>query len=334
MKTVLVTGGAGYIGSHTVFELIKKGYEVIIIDNFINSKSNSINNLSKLCKDKIGRSPKFFKRDCRENLDDIFSKYKVDCIIHFAALKSVGESVKIPLKYYDNNINSLINMLNICSRYGIKNFVFSSSCSLYGDVDKLPVNEKTPLSEPQSPYAYTKLVGERIIEDFCEVNNINAICLRYFNPVGADNSGLIGESPLSKPNNIIPVICESVEGEEMTVFGNDYDTRDGTCLRDYVHVSDIAEAHILAFEWIQHNSLKFDVFNLGSDSGVTVLELINTFEKVNRVKVKYKIGKKRIGDVVKIYSDSNKAKVILGWVPKYKIEDMVSTSWKWHKNKI
>jgi len=334
MKTILVTGGAGYIGSHTVVELMKANYEVIIVDNFSNSDPIYLNKVFKLCNQLFGKSPIFYNRDCRSSLIDILGRHKVDGVIHFAAHKAVGESVDKPLEYYDNNINSLISILNDCKNFGIKNIVFSSSCSLYGDVESLPVNESTPISDPQSPYAYTKLVGERILSDFCRVNpEIKVVALRYFNPVGAHESGLIGEYPISKPNNIIPVICNSIDGDEMTVFGNDYDTKDGSCVRDYIHVSDIANAHYLSIEYMMNNmSDNFDIFNLGSESGVSVLELINEFEKVNLVKVNYKIGDRRAGDVIKIYSDSKKAKTKLGWTTKYKIEDMVSSAWKWYKN--
>jgi UDP-glucose 4-epimerase len=276
-------------------------------------------------------------------MDDILSEHKVDAIIHFAAYKSVGESVESPIQYYDNNINSLLNMLDTAKHFGIKNFVFSSSCSLYGNLKELPATEDSPLSEPESPYAYTKLMGERILQDFSKVNpDIKIIALRYFNPVGAHESGLIGESPINKPNNILPVICNSVEtGEEMMVFGGDYDTRDGSCIRDYVHVSDIAEAHVKAFEYlISDNSLSYDVYNLGlgignrfETNGLTVLEVINAFEKVNNVKVNYKIGLRREGDIVEIYSNSTKARKI-GWKPTRTVDDMVSSAWKWHKNKI
>jgi UDP-glucose 4-epimerase len=274
---------------------------------------------------------------------DILSEHKVDAIIHFAAYKSVGESVESPIQYYDNNINSLLNMLDTAKYFGIKNFVFSSSCSLYGNLKELPATEESPLSEPESPYAYTKLMGEQIIKDFSKVNlDFKIVSLRYFNPVGAHESGLIGESPINKPNNILPVICNSAEtGEEMMVFGGDYDTRDGSCIRDYVHVSDIAEAHVKAFEYlISDNSLSYDVYNLGlgignrfEQQGLSVLEVINAFEKVNSVKVNYKIGDRREGDVVEIYSNSTKARKI-GWKPKRTVDDMVSSAWKWHKNKI
>ena len=340
MKTILVTGGAGYIGSHTVVELLKNSeYDVIIVDNFSNSNPEIINRLYEI----TGRPIKIYHRDCKEQLDDILSEHKVDAIIHFAAYKSVGESVDNPIQYYDNNINSLLNMLDTAKYFGIKNFVFSSSCSLYGNLKELPATEESPLSDPESPYAYTKLVGERILQDFSKVNtDIKIISLRYFNPVGAHESGLIGESPLNKPNNILPVICNSAEtGEEMMVFGGDYDTRDGSCIRDYVHVSDIANAHVLSVKHLMSDKSKsYDVFNLGLGSGnrfeqngLTVLEVINAFEKVNEVKVNYKVGPRREGDIIEIYSNSTKARQI-GWIPEKTIEDMVSSAWKWHKNKI
>jgi UDP-glucose 4-epimerase len=339
MKTILVTGGAGYIGSHTVVELLKNPeYDVIIVDNFSNSNPEIINRLFELTK----RPVKIYHRDCRDQMDDILSEHKVDGIIHFAAYKAVGESVESPIQYYDNNINSLLNMLDTAKYFGIKNFVFSSSCSLYGNLKELPATEESPLSEPESPYAYTKLMGEQILKDFSKVNtDFKITSLRYFNPVGAHESGLIGESPLNKPNNILPVICNSVEtGEEMLVFGGDYETRDGSCIRDYVHVSDIAEAHVKAFEYlISDKSKVYDVYNLGlgidnkSQLGLTVLEVINAFERVNEVKVNYKISDRREGDIIEIYSNSTKARKI-GWNPTRTVDDMVSTAWKWHKNKI
>jgi UDP-glucose 4-epimerase len=340
MKTILITGGAGYIGSHTVVELLKNPeYDVIIIDNFSNSNPEIINRLYDLVK----RPIKIYHRDCRDQMDDILSEHKVDSIIHFAAYKAVGESVESPIQYYDNNINSLLNMLDTAKHFGIKNFVFSSSCSLYGNLKELPATEDSPLSEPESPYAYTKLMGEQILKDFSKVNpEFKIVSLRYFNPVGAHESGLIGESPINKPNNILPVICNSAEtGEEMMVFGCDYDTRDGSCIRDYVHVSDIAEAHVKAFEYlISDNSLSYDVYNLGlgignrfETNGLTVLEVINAFEIINGVKVNYKIGDRREGDIVEIYSNSTKARQI-GWKPTRTVDDMVSSAWKWHKNKI
>jgi UDP-glucose 4-epimerase len=340
MKTILITGGAGYIGTHTVVELLKNPeYDVIIVDNFSNSNPLIVNRLYEL----TGKPIKIYHRDCREQMDDILSEHKVDSIIHFAAFKSVGESVENPIQYYDNNINSLLNMLDTAKYFGVKNFVFSSSCSLYGNLKELPATESSPLSEPESPYAYTKLIGERILQDFSKVNpEIKIISLRYFNPVGAHESGLIGESPINKPNNILSVICNSAEtGEEMMVFGDDYDTRDGSCIRDYVHVSDIANAHVLSVEHLfSDKSKSYDVFNLGLGSdnrfekeGLTVLEIIKSFEEVNGVKVNYKISGRREGDVEKIYSNSAKAREI-GWRPKREVNEMVSSAWKWYKNRI
>ncbi len=334
MKTILVTGGAGYIGSHTVVELLSKPeFDVIIVDNFSNSNPEIVNRLYEITK----RPIKIYHRDCREQLDDILSEHKIDGIIHFAAYKAVGESVESPIQYYDNNINSLLNILDAAKYFEIKNIVFSSSCSLYGNLKELPANEDSPLSDPESPYAYTKLVGERILQDFSRVNpEIKIASLRYFNPVGAHHSGLIGESPINKPNNIIPVICNSVDtGEEMTVFGNDYSTKDGSCIRDYVHVSDIANAHVLAIEYLMtKDSKSYDVFNLGSNTGSSVFELISAFEKVNEVSVNYKVGPRREGDIGEIYSDSTKAKQVLKWQATRDVNDMVLSAWKWYKNKI
>ena len=339
MKTILVTGGAGYIGSHTVIELLKnEDYEVIILDNFCNSKKEIIGRISEISK----RDFTVFDNNCCDDLEHIFSRHKIDGVIHFAALKAVGESVSSPLEYYDNNINSLLNILKYCKKYDVSSFVFSSSCSLYGNLKELPAHEESPLSEPESPYAYTKLMGEIILKDFSNVSEVKIIALRYFNPVGAHESGLIGELPLNKPNNIIPVICNSADtGEEMIVFGDDYDTRDGSCIRDYVHVSDIANAHVLSLRHLDKDvSINYDVYNLGLGTGnrfvqegLTVLEVIKSFEEVNGVKVNYKIGNRREGDIVEIYSNSTKARNI-GWRPTRTVEDMVSSAWKWYKNKI
>jgi UDP-glucose 4-epimerase len=329
--TILVTGGAGYIGSHTVVELLKKDHDVLILDNFSNSKLDIIGRISKITKKQFG----VFSRDCRGDLSDIFKNYQIDSVIHFAALKSVGESVEQPLNYYKNNIDSLINVLETSERFGVKSFVFSSSCSLYGNLSTLPANEDSPMSDPESPYAYTKLVGERILKDFSKTSDMKIISLRYFNPVGAHESGLIGESPINKPNNILPVICNSAEtGEMISVFGGDYSTKDGTCIRDYVHVSDIANAHVLSFEHTLKTDKKYDVFNLGYGDGVSVLEIIKSFENENNVKLNYQIVDRRSGDVVEIYSDSSKAKKELGWITERNLKDMVKSAWEWNKNKI
>lgn len=329
--TILVTGGAGYIGSHTVVELLQKNHDVLILDNFSNSKLEIVSRISQITNKQFG----VFKRDCCSDISDIFQNYKIDSVIHFAALKAVGESVEQPLRYYKNNIDSLINVLETSEKFGVKSFVFSSSCSLYGNLTELPAKEESPMSTPESPYAYTKLVGERILEDFSKISDMKIISLRYFNPVGAHESGLIGESPVNKPNNIIPVICDSIEnGTQMNVFGGDYPTKDGTCVRDYVHVSDIANAHVLAFQHSLSTEKNYDVFNLGYGDGVSVLEILNSFEKENNIKINYKISDRREGDVVEIYSDSSKAKNELGWQPTRNIKDMVTSAWKWNSNKI
>jgi UDP-glucose 4-epimerase len=330
-KTILVTGGAGYIGSHTVVELLNRDYDVIILDNFSNSKIGIIGRISKITEKEFT----FFGNNCCDDLHHIFSKHKIDGVIHFAALKSVGESVERPIEYYENNINSLLNVLKYCKEYEVKSFIFSSSCSLYGNLKELPANEESELSEPESPYAYTKLVGERILKDFSKNVDIKIISLRYFNPVGAHYSGLIGELPLNKPNNILPVICNSVDtGEPIYVFGNDYDTPDGTCIRDYIHVSDIANAHVLAYEYSESMPNKSEVFNLGSGEGVSVLELIKTFASENEIDLNFEFSDRRTGDVEKIYSDSSKAKAILNWEPKRSVNEMVNSAWKWHKKRV
>lgn len=326
MKTVLVTGGAGYIGSHTVVELLNSGYEVVVFDNFENSDPMILNKINQI----TGKSIKVYHKDVRDQMDDILEHQKIDAVIHFAAYKSVGESVDDPLRYYDNNINGLINLLQYCEMYKIEKFIFSSSCSIYGNVDSLPVNENTKVSEPESPYAYTKMVGERILKDFTKIKNLRGISLRYFNPVGAHVSGLIGESPINKPNNLFPIICNSViNNEKMSIFGGDYPTRDGTAIRDYVHVSDIAKAHVKALDYMFTNNDKYDVFNLGTGNGVSVLEAINSFEKENNVKVNYEIVGRRAGDVDQIFSDSSKAKKKLGWEPEFGVSEMVKSAWIW-----
>lgn len=331
MKTILVTGGGGYIGSHTVVELLNSGYEVVVFDNFDNSNPNILNKIHQI----TGKYVKVYHKDVREPMDDILEHQKIDGVIHFAAHKSVSESVEEPIKYYDNNITSLLNVLHHCEIYKIKNFIFSSSCSIYGNVSSLPVNEDTPISEPESPYANTKLIGERIIKDFTNVKDLNAISLRYFNPVGAHESGLIGESPINKPNNLVPVICNSVvNNEEMLIFGNNYPTRDGTAIRDYVHVVDIAKAHVKAIDYLfnNKNTSKNEVFNLGTGNGITVLEMIKAFEKENNLNIKYKIVERRPGDIDQIYSDSTKAENLLGWKAELGVNDMMKSAWNWQKN--
>ncbi len=331
---ILVTGGAGYIGSHTILEILEQTtWDVISADNFLRSTPNTFERIKKIS----GKEIKNYNIDLcdLEKIRSLFIENKdIQGVIHFAALKSVPESVANPELYYSNNNDSLKNILACVKEFGIKNFIFSSSCSVYGNIKSLPVNENTPLEKTQSPYAETKVQGEKILLDFSKSNpTIKSIALRYFNPVGAHISGLTGEVPLGKPDNIVPAITQTAIGklEQFNVFGNDYNTRDGSCIRDYIHVTDIASAHVLALQYLINsgNALNFDIINLGSGNGVTVLEAIKAFEKVSGKKLNYKIAPRREGDVEAIYSDSSKAKQLLNWSAKYNIEQMMDTAWKW-----
>lgn len=331
-KTVLVTGGAGYIGSHTIIELLNSGYEVISADNFFTSSPKSYGQV-KLITGKNFKTKKLDLCDIFE-FDRIFSEYKIDGVIHFAAFKAVGESVELPLKYYHNNIASLVNLLELCRKHKVSNVIFSSSCSVYGNIEKMPVDENTPLPKAESPYAYTKQIGEVMIQDVCKrYTDFQAISLRYFNPVGAHVTGKIGEWPINKPNNLVPLITGTAIGKypQLTVFGGDYPTRDGTNIRDYIHVSDIACAHVQALGYLLagKSQTNYDVFNLGSGNGVSVLEAIAAFEKVSGKKLNYKIGDRRPGDVVAVYSDSSKSEKLLGWTCQHDINSMMKTAWDW-----
>ena len=334
---ILVTGGAGYIGSHTIIELFRSGVEnVISLDNYTNSSAKSYERIETIS----GKKTVHYNIDLTNfnDLENVFKKHpNITGVIHFAALKAVGESVEKSLAYYRNNLVSLLNVLELSARYGVKSFIFSSSCTVYGEPEKYPVNESTPLREPESPYGYTKLAGERIIKDFSHnQSNMKFVLLRYFNPVGAHPSGKIGELQEQKPNNLAPFITMTAAGllPQLTVHGGDYPTRDGTCIRDYIHVCDIAEAHVKALEYsaTEMTDKQIDVFNLGSGNGISVLEAIQTFEKVAGLKLNYVIGPRRAGDISAIYSDSSKAERLLGWTPKYSIEDMMSSAWKWQEN--
>lgn len=335
MKKILVTGGCGYIGSHTLIELIGKDYHYLSVDSLVNSSEEALDHVAKI----TGKRPENTVLDLcdLEKLQDFFRKNTdIDAVIHFAALKSVPQSVANPILYYNNNLLSLNNLLSCCKEFGIKNFIFSSSCSIYGNVESLPVNEQTAWGRAESPYAATKQMGERILEDFCKVHpDFRAIALRYFNPVGSHFSGWNGENPINPPSNLVPVITQTAAGirETMTVFGSDYPTRDGSCVRDYIHVTDIADAHILALEYLEknQNESNFEVFNLGTGQGVSVLEAIAAFEKVSGQKLNYQIGARRAGDVAAIYSDSSLAEKKLAWKPRFGIEDMMSSAWKWQQ---
>ncbi len=333
-NTIIVTGGAGYIGSHTIIELLTNtDFNVISIDNFSNSSPKIIDRIEKITGKKINN----YNADlCDKNaIEKIFKQEEnITGIIHFAAFKSVFESVVNPYKYYYNNINSLLNILECCLKYSVPNFIFSSSCSIYGNIKQLPVKEDTPFGKAESPYAYTKQIGEEIIKDYTiAYPQLQTIALRYFNPVGAHISGLIGELPINKANNLIPIITQTAIGknEQMVVYGNTYPTRDGTCIRDYIHVTDIANAHIKALMYLigHKNESGFSVFNLGTGSGVSVLEAIKAFEKVSGKKLNYTIGDKRPGDVIAIYSDTTKSEKKLHWKPQFSLEQMMETAWKW-----
>ena len=270
-------------------------------------------------------------------LESVFKQHQLSGIIHFAAFKAVGESVEQPLKYYHNNISSLINVLDLSKKFNVKNLIFSSSCSVYGNIERLPVDENTPLPKAESPYAYTKQIGEIMIHDVCKINpEFNAISLRYFNPVGAHVSGMIGESAINKPNNLVPIITGTAIGKlnQLTVYGNDYPTRDGTCIRDYIHVTDIARAHVLAIDKLLHEkpSINYDVINLGSGNGISVLEMIDAFEKISDTKLNYTFGPRRPGDVIAVYADNTKARKLLNWKCEFDVHDMMETAWRWEKN--
>jgi UDP-glucose 4-epimerase len=336
MQTIVVTGGAGYIGSHTIIELLNKTkYNVVSIDNFSNSTPESYDRIRTL----TARPFETLNLDLcdREKVFSGFAKISgISGIIHFAAFKSVPESVADPLLYYRNNINSLLNVLDFAKQHQISNFIFSSSCSVYGNADELPVTEQTPLRKAESPYGHTKQMGEEILEFFSKANPaFKTVLLRYFNPVGAHISGRIGEFPLSRPNNLVPIITQTAVGKNsLTVFGSDYPTRDGYCIRDFIHVSDIANAHILALDYIVQNKNKkqCSVFNLGTGNGVSVMEAIKAFEKVSGKKLNYSIGNRREGDVVAIYANNTLAKTELNWTPEYSLDDMMLSAWKWEQN--
>ena len=340
MKLILVTGGCGYIGSHTIVDLIENGYDVISIDNNSRSDESMLLGVEKI----TGKKIKNYKVDLCI-YDDVHAVFQenptIDGIIHFAAYKAVGESVDNPMMYFENNINSLINVLKCAQEMKIPNFVFSSSCTVYGNPDVMQVTEATPQKKATSPYGLTKQIGESLVESIISKGNTNAVLLRYFNPVGAHPSIAIGELPIGKPQNLIPAITQTAIGKlpQMTVFGADYETKDGSCIRDFIHVSDIAHAHTLALQYLEvkKEDNTCEIFNLGTGDGYSVLEVIKAFETENAVKLNYCIGPRREGDVIAIYANNNKAKDILKWQPSLTIKDMVKTAWQWElslQNKI
>ena len=334
-RQVLVTGGTGYIGSHTVVELQSKGFEVIIIDDLSNSSAEVIDQIEKI----TGIRPSFeqFNLLDAKRLDTFFQKYNhIEAIIHFAAFKAVGESVNKPLAYYQNNLISLMNILECMSRYKISNLVFSSSCTVYGQPDQLPVTEQTPKKEAESPYGNTKAISEEILNDVVKATpEITAIALRYFNPIGAHTSALIGELPQGVPNNLVPFITQTAAGirPQLSIFGDDYQTPDGSCIRDYINVVDLAKAHVVAIDRLLDNKTKsrYEFFNIGTGKGASVLEVVKTFEKATGVKVNYTIVARRPGDIEQIYADTTNANTILGWKAEVSLHDTLLSAWNWEK---
>ena len=336
---ILVTGGLGFIGSHTVVELQNEGYEVLIIDDLSNSSLEVLNGITAI----TGKKPHFEKLDLKikEDVQRFFKKHKdIRGLIHFAASKAVGESVAQPLSYYENNVTTLVYILQELSGLEHQNFIFSSSCTVYGQADKLPIDENAPLQPAESPYGNTKQIGEEIIEDTCRVNSkLNSIALRYFNPIGAHPTAEIGELPIGVPQNLVPFIMQTAIGmrDQLSVFGGDYPTPDGTCVRDFIHVVDLAKAHVVALRrLIDHKNLtNYEVFNLGTGKGSSVLEVITSFESVSGKKLNYKIVDRREGDVTAAYAETTKANEVLGWKTELTLDDAIASAWQWEqKNRI
>ncbi len=332
-KKVLVTGGAGYIGAHTAVELFNAGYEPVIIDNLSRSDRTLLKGMEKI----TGEKPNFREGDCTDEkfLDEVFGmEGPFSCVLHFAAYKSVGESVHQPLMYYENNLGSLVSVLKVMKANNVTDMIFSSSCTVYGQPDHIPVDEQAPFKRAESPYGATKQMSERILED-ASLTGLRIVSLRYFNPIGAHPSALMGELPVGTPNNLVPYITQTAAGkrETLTIFGNDYNTPDGTNIRDFIHVVDLGIGHVKAMEYLDQlpPSNQYEAFNLGTGKGVSVLELVNQFEKVTGVKLNYTIGPRRPGDVEKVYADPAKVNSKLGWKTKYTSEDALLHAWEWEK---
>lgn len=332
---ILVTGGLGFIGSHTVVELQNEGFEVVIVDNLSNSSINVLDGIEAI----TGKKPLFEEFDLRDKpkVQDFFQKHSnVAGVIHFAASKAVGESVEEPLLYYENNLGVLVYILQELKKKGGASFIFSSSCTVYGQADEMPITESAPVKPAESPYGNTKQVGEEIIRDTCKVNpELKAIALRYFNPIGAHPSGKIGELPIGVPQNLVPFITQTAVGlrEQLSVFGDDYPTEDGTCIRDYIHVVDLAKAHVAALQRLlkDENETNYEIFNLGTGKGSSVLEVIQSFERVSGEKLNYKIVDRRSGDVIQAYADTKRANEVLGWKAKSSLDDAMKSAWEWEK---
>jgi UDP-glucose 4-epimerase len=332
-KKILLTGGAGYIASHTAVEFIQQGYEVVLIDDFSKSDRTLLNGLEKITNTKI----RFFEGDCRDEkfLDELFDREKITSVIHFAAYKSVNESVREPLLYYDNNLGSITTLLKSMKKFDVHEFIFSSSCTVYGQPDVIQVDESAPFKKAESPYGATKQMCERVLEDVTLANkNLKVISLRYFNPVGAHPSALIGEVPLGVPNNLVPYVTQTAIGlrQKLTVFGSDYNTPDGSCIRDFIHVVDLAQAHVMAAEKISQMPTNNEAFNLGTGDGVTVLELVRKFIEITGVKLNFEVGPRREGDIEKVYANPAKAKKLLGWQTKLSLEESLRDAWRWEQH--
>jgi len=335
MQTILVTGGCGFIGAHTIVDLVQNGFEVISVDNLSRASEHSLVGIEKI----TGKKIKNYVVDLTNKVatEQIFIDHpSITGIIHFAAYKAVGESVEKPLDYYENNLFSLVHLLQLAVKYNAKHFIFSSSCTVYGNPDSIPVTEQTPLKTAASPYGATKQMGETMVQDTTVAHPLSGILLRYFNPVGAHPSIAIGELPIGRPQNLVPAITQTAIGKlpKMQVHGNDYDTRDGSCIRDYIHVCDIAHAHTLAMQYsIKNNQVNHcEIFNLGTGNGITVLEAIQAFEKVAGIKLNYEIGPRRSGDIVAIYANNDYAVQKLGWTCQYDLDEMMRTAWEWEKS--
>lgn len=333
---ILVTGGTGYIGSHTTVELQQSGYDVVIVDNLSNSNEKVLDGIESI----TGIRPAFERQDCTDKaaMDAVFAKYgDIQAIIHFAASKAVGESVEKPLMYYRNNVLSLLNLLELMPKYSVKGIVFSSSCTVYGQPDILPVDESAPIKQAMSPYGHTKQICEDIIRDCIHAHApFKSVILRYFNPIGAHPSAKIGELPLGVPQNLIPFVTQTAAGirPQLSVFGDDYDTPDGSCIRDYINIVDLAKAHVYAVARIMENkgSEAVEVFNIGTGRGLSVLEIVNTFERVTGVKLNYKIVGRRSGDIEKVWADPTKANTVLGWKAQESVEDTLLSAWRWQES--
>ncbi len=333
-QRVLVTGGTGYIGSHTVIALLEQGHEVVIADNLSNSERKVLDRIEKIS----GKRPAFEEIDLSEPeaCHRLFEQHGLDTVIHFAAHKYVNESVQQPLRYYRNNFGSTLNLLTEMQRHEVKRFIFSSSCTVYGEPDQLPVTEEFPVKKAMSPYGNTKQVIEEILSDCCKAQpDLQVTALRYFNPIGAHPSGEIGENPHGIPQNLLPYLTQTAIGmrECLSVYGDDYDTADGSCIRDYIHVYDLAKAHVKAMDRMTscHRPSNYEVFNIGTGHGYTVLELIHTFEKVSGIRLNYKIAGRREGDIPQIWADTRKAHDVLGWEAEYGLEDMLRSAWMWEQ---